>query len=114
MSFMKVYTQVLTEGEKNPNYKKQIAEVQKLGFKADSIGSYVTNLFKDALMVTVESQPSTPGQNLSLAVPLSDKLTKLIPAAMRGRYEDTSIFFENTTELKKFLSGKKSKFEAGR
>ena len=105
------FNELLTEREKNPNYKAQIAEVQKMGFKADSIGSYVTNLFKDDLMVTVESQ-SDPDEVISLGVPLGNKLTKLIPAAKRGRYEDTSIFFADIAELKKFLAGKKAKFKA--
>lgn len=107
------FKELLTERAKNPNYKAQIAEVQKMGFKTDpgmGIGSYVTNLFKDDLMITVESQPSTPGENLSLAVPLSNKLTKQIPAMGRGNYEDTSIFFADTAEIKKFLAGKKAKF----
>ena len=108
------FKELLTEREKNPNYTKQIAAIQKMGFQPDpdmGIGSYITNLFKDDLMVSIESQ-SSPDEVISLGVPLSNKLTKLIPAAKRGRYEDTSIFFASIAELKKFLAGKKSKFKA--
>jgi hypothetical protein len=91
----------------NPDYTQQVKDAVKAGFKVDKAstgsGMYITNLFKDDMMLSIEAKLSSSGPPITLMVPLRHKLTNKIPASKRGNFEETNLEFKTIKDLKNFI-----------